>query len=174
MSCEDDKVNTEDSDSEPQTEFLKRNMMNISNTSSASVRYGVSDGATATIVSGFLQDLISEGHLDKSMSYLAVDRAKVSNGKAEVIKTATKKEKKDNHEKAIKGIFFDGRKDKTKVQTYDNATKRYSQRIYKENHIAVTSEPDGQYRFHFTPGPSDTNKNKPAKVMAQAGVLIFF
>lgn len=166
MSSEEDKANS-DSESDSKNEFLKRNMMSISNTCSASIRFGVSDGATAAIVSGFLKDMISAGHLEANKSYLAVDRSKVSNGKEEVIRTATEKEKYKNHETDIKGIFFDGRKDNTKILTYDHLTKRYNQRIYKENHIAVTSEPDGQYRFHFTPGPSDKNKNKPAKVMAQ-------
>ena len=54
-----------------------------------------------------------------------------------------------------------------KTLIYDNLTKRYHQRIVKENHIMVTLEPDGQYRYHFTPGPSDSRLNKPAKVIAE-------
>ena len=64
---------------------------------------------------------------------------------------------------------------------YHPETKRHHRRIVKENHISVTSEPDGQYRFvpnqvdndkylqilrfHFTPAPGD-RKNKPAKMAA--------
>ena len=150
---------------EKKTTLLKRNMMPISHTSSASVRFGTSDGATAAIANGFLHDLIEAGHLDPSMSYLAMDRSKVQRGKTTVIETAREKGYQEVKNSNTKGVFFDGRKDKTKVLQYNHITKRYHLKITKENHITVTSEPDGKYRYHFTPGPSD-NKNKPAKMIA--------
>ena len=51
----------------------------------------------------------------------------------------------------ILGILFDGRKDSTRVMQYDEETDKYHPRVVKETHVAVTSEPDGQYRYHFTP-----------------------
>lgn len=143
----------------------KRNMMPITHTSAASVRFGTSDGATAAIASGFLRDLIDAGHLSPSMSYLALDRSKVSRGKESVIRTAKGKGDEDTDSKNITAVFFDGRKDKTKTLLLNSETNRYHQKTIIENHISVTSEPDGQYRFHFTPEPSD-RKNKPAKMIA--------
>ena len=46
-----------------------------------------------------------------------------------------------------KGVYFDGRKDKTLTLIKDPTTGRYHPRPKKESH---TSEPDGKYRFHFT------------------------
>ena len=70
-------------------------MMQIRHTSSASVRFGISDGTTAAIASGFLHDLIEAGHLPPSMSYLALDRSKVSRGKEAVTRVAKEKGDED-------------------------------------------------------------------------------
>ena len=41
----------------------------------ASIRFGDSDGATAAIVSGFLEDMISAGHLElTSHTWQSIDR----------------------------------------------------------------------------------------------------
>ena len=66
----------------------------------------------------------------------------MARGKASVIKTARGKGDQDSSESDIKGVFFDGRKDVTKTQEFDEVTKH-----------------------HFTPGPSD-RKTKQAKVIA--------
>ena len=142
-----------------------RNMMQIRHTSSASVRFGISDGATAAIASGFLRDLIEAGHLPPSMSYLALDRSKVSRGKEAVTRVAKEKGDEDTDSKTITAVFFDGRKDKTKVLELNSETNRYHQKTIIENHISLTLESDGQYQFYFTPEPSD-HKNKPAKMVA--------
>ena len=119
--------------------------MQIKHTSSASVRFGISDRATAAIASGFLLDLIEAGHLPPSMSYLALDRSKVSRGKEAVTRVAKQRGDEDKDSKAITAVFFDGRKDKTKVLELNSDTKRYHQKTIIENHISLTLEPDGQY-----------------------------
>ena len=60
----EDESDTEKSEAEKS--FMKRNVMKISNTTSASIRFGVSDRAVAVVVNGFLKDLIEAGHLDQS------------------------------------------------------------------------------------------------------------
>ena len=60
----EDKSKSEKSKAE--ISFMKRNVMKISNTTSASIRFGVSDRAAAAVVNGFLKDLIKAGHLDKA------------------------------------------------------------------------------------------------------------
>ena len=179
MKSESENAESEDADVESENEeanegrmtsdpadFMTRNNMSVKNTSSAAVRFGVSDSATAAIATGYLQDLIENGHLDPSKSYLAVDKYKMQRGRLEAIKSAADRGERSSKESEIKGIFFDGRKDRTKTMEFDEKTMRYHQTITKENHISVTSEPDGKYRFHFTPGPSDDKRNKPAKVIA--------
>ena len=81
--------------------------------------------------------------------------------------SAREKGERESCESNIKGVYFDGRKDQTKVIEYDHLTKRYHKRCIKENHITLTSEPDGQYRHHFTPVHSDKMSNKPAREVAQ-------
>ena len=48
-------------------------------------------------------------------------------------------------------IYFDARKDITKFIDMDPVTGHYHPRMRNENHVSVTSEPDGNYRYHFTP-----------------------
>ena len=141
--------------------------MSIKNTSSASLRFSVSDGATAAIATAFLHDLIENGHLDLSKSFLAVDRSKIHRGKLKAIKAARVKGERCSQESDIKGIFFDGRKNLTRVMKLDEETGRYHPRVEKQNHIAVTSEPDGIYRLHFTP-PEAIPPSKPAREEALA------
>ena len=103
----------------------------------------------------FLCNLIENGHLDLRKSFLAVERSKIHRRKLEALKEAGVKGERSSQESDIKGIFFDGRKDETKVMEFDEQTKRYHPKTVKEYHVSATSEPDGQYRFHYTPGPTD-------------------
>ena len=63
---EDEQISLEESwksdDIDCDEDFFKRNMMKLNKTSSASVRFGVSDGVTAAICTGYLHDLIEAGH----------------------------------------------------------------------------------------------------------------
>ena len=98
-------------------------MIPITYTSSASIRFGISDRATAAIACGFLHDLIQAGHLDQEKDYLALNRSKVARRKVSVIKTAQEKWDQDTSDSDIKAVFFDGRKESTKVFEFDNITK---------------------------------------------------
>ena len=64
---------------------VKRNYMPVTNAAAASLWYNVSSAASAAIASGFLKDLIEAGHLDPSMSYLAVDPGKVQRARENVL-----------------------------------------------------------------------------------------
>ena len=50
--------------------------------------------------------------------------------------------------------------------THDQETGHYHPRLKKINMIAVTSEPDGQYRYHFIP-PEPHSGHKPAYMEAE-------
>ena len=132
----------------------KRNLMPIKNTAEASLRYQVSSTATAVICTAFLKDLIESNHLSDDMKYLALDKKKVLRAKTLVIQEAIEIGEIQAHNDIITGVYFDGRKDNTLVQIYDEKTGSYRKRIIKEEHISVTSEPDGLYRLHFTPPPA--------------------
>ena len=68
---------------------LKRNTMPVPNTAKASIRWGLSPPATATIVSAFLKDLIEAGHLSSDMKYLACDPSKLVRARKDVMEDAT-------------------------------------------------------------------------------------
>ena len=149
------------------TEKTRRNYLDLSNTAAASLRYGVSSTASAALCSSFLADLIKGKVLPPEYEYLAVDKSKVARAKERVMKESRAKDEERNQDEVISGIFADGRKDKTKVLVEDATTGRYHQRIVKEEHVSVTSEPDGRYLFHFTPEPA-TRSSKPARQEALA------
>ena len=82
--------------------------MSVYNTARASLRWGVSPAAVATIASEFLKDLILAGHLSPDKSYLACDLSKLARARKDVIK--------ESHDgivtNKIVGMGYDGRKDK--------------------------------------------------------------
>ena len=65
----------------------------------------------------------------------------------------------------IEAIYFDGRKDKTRVMVEDSLGRLHP-RVVKEDHISVTAEPEGRYLAHFTPEAA-IHPDKPAKKVAE-------
>ena len=65
-------------------EKTKKNFLEISQSASAALRYGVSSTAAAAITSGYLADLIKGGVVNPEISYLAVDKNKMSRAKEKV------------------------------------------------------------------------------------------
>ena len=144
----------------------KNNTMPVINTAMASLRYGVSPAAAAAIASGYLQDLISAGHLPAKMAYLACDPSKIARARKGAMARSTEKDKEKLQGEEITGIYFDGRKDKTRALVPDSQGRMHP-RIIKEEHVAVTVEPSGHYLTHFTPAPAQ-HPEKPAFKEAEA------
>lgn len=65
-------------------------------------------------------------------------------------------------------IFFDGKKDWTKIMMEDDNGKMYPGSAWEE-HCSVTIEPGGEYLTHFVPDEPEGNE-KPAMTLAR-GVL---
>ena len=57
--------------------LYQRNTMPITNIARASLRWGISPAAAATITTEFLKDLIARGHLSLVIFYLACVRNKL-------------------------------------------------------------------------------------------------
>ena len=51
--------------------------MSVSSLATANLRFGISPAAAAACATGFLRDLITAGHLNPNMAYLACDPNKV-------------------------------------------------------------------------------------------------
>ena len=132
-------------------DISKRNMLPIPNTARASLRYELSSTETAAVAFSFLLDLIEGGILSQEFSYLTLDKSKVQRWRNQVMFQASEIAGNMTTDETIKGIFFDARKDNTLYNEKDTVTGRFHSKIKKESHVSVTSEPDGKYRFHFTP-----------------------
>lgn len=147
-------------------EIGKRNKMPIPNTAAASVRFGQSATETAATASSFLMDLIAAGYLSQEHSSLAVDKCKVQRATAVLMTGARQSGEEASRTDTVVAVYFDARKDPTRDMKYDEETDKYHPRVVKETHVAVTSEPDGQYRYHFTPS-EPVYPHKPAYMEAQ-------
>ena len=146
----------------PNGEMLaNKNFMNIENTAKASLRCGVSPGATAMIVSSYLKDLISEGHIPKEKSYLICDVNKICRAREKVMKSSDA----DSPYK-IQGLGYDGRKDRVTRAMVTDCNGNRKQANITEEHISVSFEPEGQYLTHFVPEDPERGE-KPALKVAQ-------
>ena len=141
------------------------------NTASASIRFGVSQRATAAITSGFLQDLVTAGYLTKKdMNHLTCGPKKIYRAKQNMMTSIQVSEEAKVLNDDIKGIFFDGRDDTTKTLTLNEETNRYYHSTISEEHYTITQEPEGKYLHHFSPNDFKSSSKggipKPAKRIA--------
>lgn len=111
-------------------------------------RYGVSDRAAAAISSAVLQDV---GLVTEQDSSSVIDRSKI-------IREKMKKRKKVQETERpiiLRGLYFDGRKDKT-LQLASLDEKKYRKTIVEE-HITLIQEPGSKYLGHVTPTSGTAN-----------------
>ena len=130
-----------------------------------STRFQVPPAAAAALVSGFLRDLIAARHLEEDLAYLVVDPSKMRRAREAVMGGATAVEDTKAKEEIIEAIYFDGRKDKTRVMM-EGSDGILHPRMVREEHISVTAEPKGRYIAHFTP-EQHVHPDKPSKKVAE-------
>ena len=118
-------------------------MRSLEQTSVTCDRFQVSDIVDAAIATSVLSDLGFVSSEDRSR---IIDKGKL---RRERQKRRTALQHKGDIQ-GIKGLYFDGRKDKTLVQEKDE--KGFTQqKIILEEHITVLAEPNSQYLSHETP-----------------------
>ena len=146
-------------------EKLKKSLQNRTSfptVAAVSLRYGASDRMTAAIATAALIDakLITEED-----STQVLDHHKVHREKVKLMEKLRKGADQRYKEEDIKCILFDGRKNWTKVMEKVEETGKFYQSQVKLEHIVVTSEPGGEYLFHFVPEDA-TKEEKAAKQVA--------
>ena len=131
---------------EPQK--TSRNMTPIPELALASIRHGVEDRPAAAIATATLRDygIITETDLSQ-----VIDASKVRRAKQHCMLESQDRATLQNQEEEIICLFFDGRRDRTKVMLFNEQTGKFYQSVKTEEHYSVTKEPSGQYAFHFTP-----------------------
>ena len=146
---------------------IKQNCFKISHTAAASIRFRVSDRATAAVVSAFLQDLIENRALSKDMNYLVCDKNKIFRAKESIIRSTKISEENRLLEEEIQGLFFDGKKDSTLALKLNEESAKNHPAVKDEEHYTLTQEPQGKYVHHFTPEPAEDPHNPAAKQIAK-------
>lgn len=113
-----------------------RNELHLNEVAIAADRYGLSDEAVAAICSALLSDI---GLITETNTHLVIDTSKVRRARQ------LHRKPTEDAPTSILSIYFDGRKDTTKV--FENG------RLIeiKEEHISLIEEPDSHYVGHFTP-----------------------
>ena len=96
-------------------EVVKRNLLPISSTAEASLRFDVSSTAAAAICNGFLADLIRGKVVPPDSTYLALDKCKLQRARQSVMAKSREEGDIKCKDGTTKGIYFDSRKDKTMV-----------------------------------------------------------
>lgn len=118
--------------------------VNLDKLSEVCDRTGVSDRAAAMIASAVLQDV---GIVSKNDRSKVIDRCKIRRArkKKRLSVVQNVRRKKLN----VKGIYFDGRKDKT--IHYISLGSKLHRKVVVEEHIALVKEPGSEYLGHVSP-----------------------
>jgi hypothetical protein len=104
-------------------------------------RHGVSDRCAASIVSAVLQDV---GLVSANDSSLVVDKNKIRRERFRL-----RRQLGTESAQPLTGLYFDGRKDKTKVNIRKGS--KYYGRTVVEEHISLIQEPSTHFIGHITP-----------------------
>ena len=139
-----------------------QNRVSFPTVAGVSLRYGASDRMTAAIATAAL---IDAGLVTENNSSKVLDHHKVHREKLKLMGKLRQQAEEKYKEGEINCILFDGRKNWTNVMEKDEETGKYYQSRVKMEHISVTSEPGGEYLFHFVP-PEATKEIKAAKQTA--------
>lgn len=114
-------------------------------------RYGISDRSAAAIASAVLEDF---GIVTASDLSNVIDPSKIRRERKR-----KRSELKPSHDSTIvRGIYFDGRKDKT-LKNIKDGSKFYRQTTMEE-HISLIQEPDSLYLGHLSPAGSSAKEIK--------------
>ena len=139
-----------------------QNRISFPTVAGVSLRYGASDRMTAAIATAALIDAGLVTEIDSSK---VLDHHKVHREKLHLMSKLRLKADEKYKEGEIRCILADGRKNWTNVMEKDEKSGKYYQSRVKMEHISVTSEPGGEYLFHFVP-PEATKHIKAAKQIA--------
>ena len=108
-------------------------------------RYGVSSRTAATLTTAAM---IDAGLISEENTQFTVDKQKKIRAQAEVIIELRNETLKSIHNRNINCIYFDSRKDITKIKIEVEGSCRFFSGSIKEEHC---TEPGGKFSLQFTP-----------------------
>ena len=119
-------------------------------------RFKISDRAASAVSFALLKDF---NMVPPDDNRLLIDRSKVRRKRMKQRKLLQETEIMEN----IRGLYFDGRKDKTLIQVIEtDGSKR--QRTTREEHFSIVVEPDSRHFDHVTPS-NGSAKNISEEIM---------
>ena len=155
--------NNNDSDwGEVDKNLEKQNRSKLTETVKAGMRFGVCSRGMATMATCTLIDM---GIVNMKDPHLIIDHNKIEREKTRVMEELRKESMKELRKSKLECMFFDGKKDKSKVKLEVDDSDKVYMGIQKEEHVSLCKEPGGEYLHHFTPGES-TKECPAAKVVA--------
>ncbi|GBM27352.1 hypothetical protein AVEN_120941-1 [Araneus ventricosus] len=108
-------------------------------------RYGISDRAAASFASAVLQDI---GIVNEGETSHVVDRNKIRRLRKKLQNAISESTKLTVSWSLLTGLYFDGRKDNTKVLI--NEDTKYYPNTQKEEHYTLVNEPNSVYIGYVT------------------------
>ncbi|GBL94648.1 hypothetical protein AVEN_83967-1 [Araneus ventricosus] len=138
-------------------EYQSQNRLDFLTLASKCDRYGISDRAAASIASAVLQDI---GIVHEGETSDVVDRNKIRIQSKRLQNEVTKSTKLTVYRSLLTGLYFDGRKDNTKV-LIEKDTKYYP-KTTKEEHYILVHEPNSVYIGHLTAAAGGAKVNNEA------------
>lgn len=150
------KIDSNPSDEYPETKRSRNTVqplitkhIPLTNLSRECQRYNVSHRAAASISNALLKDLgVSSGNN-------MIDRNQIQRNITKFNKNVTETHLINIREtikrSACVGLFFDGKKDKTKTYQLNKRTMRKHPRTVTENHYSIVFQPNNMYYTNITP-----------------------
>ena len=144
----------------PKRSYNKKNIPNIA---LASIRHHTGLRETAEIATAAW---IDGGLINENDTSLVIDHNKVKRAQESLGKELEKEFDENIRKNGVSCLFFDGRKDSTKVMLEAEGSERQFPGLIKEEHYSVCREPGGNYLFHFVPRDA-TETQKHAELIAE-------
>ena len=143
-------------------ESSEQNRIKFPTVAAVSMRYGASNRETAAIATATMIDLGVVTAEDKTK---VLDHNKVAREKKQLMAELRKKaDIRIREGEDIICTMFDGRKNNTRVMYECTETGKKYPATEKMEHISVSSEPGGEYLYHFTPDPATKNTKHAEQV----------
>ena len=122
-----------------------QNRVNLDNLARESIRGNVSVRTTASLATALLIDL---NIVTKDDAHLIVDPSKIQRARERVMKKERELARAELETKKLDCIFFDGRKDKTKMIIEDEDGDEFARTEFEEHYTATDPH---KYLTHITP-----------------------
>ena len=136
-----------------------QNRVDLTNLARESIRSGVSVRATASLATALLIDLKI---VTKEDSHLIVDPTKVQRARTRVMDSEKCEALKEIEESKLECVFFDGRRDKTKVIVVDEDGDEFARTEFEEHYTLTDPH---KYLTHVTPEEGTGAKGTAEKVI---------